>query len=74
MLYVFFIENCTVKNNINIEDSLGKCLNEQTKGSYDILLAGVALNNQLIFVSSNTNEFNRIHSLILENWRLPLDN
>ncbi len=42
-------------------------------GSYDILLAGVALNNQLIFVSSNTNEFNRIHSLTLENWRLPLD-
>lgn len=45
----------------------------QPIGSYDILLAGVALNNQLIFVSSNINEFNRIPSLILENWRLPLD-
>jgi tRNA(fMet)-specific endonuclease VapC len=40
-------------------------------GSYDILLAGTALNNQLIFVSSNTNVFNRIDNLILENWRLP---
>ena len=42
-------------------------------GSYDVLLAGTALNNQLIFVSSNTNEFNRINNLILENWRLPLN-
>jgi tRNA(fMet)-specific endonuclease VapC len=41
-------------------------------GSYDILLAGVALNHGLIFVTSNTNEFNRISSLILEDWRLPL--
>lgn len=40
-------------------------------GSYDILLAGVALNNQLIFVSSNTNEFNRLEDLILEDWRMP---
>lgn len=49
-------------------------LKEQGKpiGAYDSLLAGTALNNQLIFVSSNTNEFNRINELRLEDWRLPL--
>ena len=41
-------------------------------GAYDILLAGTALSNQLIFVTSNTNEFNRINELFLENWRLSL--
>jgi tRNA(fMet)-specific endonuclease VapC len=45
----------------------------QPIGSYDVLLAGTALNNQLIFVSSNTDEFNRINNLILENWRLALN-
>lgn len=38
-------------------------------GSYDILLAGTALKHQLIFVSSNIKEFNRIPGLMLENWR-----
>jgi tRNA(fMet)-specific endonuclease VapC len=38
-------------------------------GSYDILLAGTALNHQLTFVTSNVNEFSRIEGLILENWR-----
>jgi len=41
-------------------------------GSYDVLLAGVALSNKLIFVTSNINEFNRISDLVLENWRLPI--
>lgn len=41
-------------------------------GSYDILLAGTALNHKLIFVSSNIKEFNRISGLKLENWRLPV--
>lgn len=41
-------------------------------GSYDVLLAGTALNRQLIFVSSNTSEFNRVEGLILENWREKL--
>lgn len=40
-------------------------------GSYDILLAGVALNHNLIMVTSNTKEFTRIPGLKLENWRLP---
>lgn len=38
-------------------------------GAYDILLAGTALNHKLTFVSSNTNEFDRINGLKLENWR-----
>lgn len=41
----------------------------QSIGSYDILLAGTALNHNLIFVTSNINEFNRVNDLVLENWR-----
>lgn len=39
-------------------------------GSYDILLAGIALNQKFIFVSSNVKEFNRVNGIKLENWRL----
>ncbi len=38
-------------------------------GSYDILLAGVALNHDLILVSANTDEFKRVKGLNLQNWR-----
>ena len=38
-------------------------------GSYDVLLAGTALNRELILVTSNLREFNRIEGLRLENWR-----
>jgi tRNA(fMet)-specific endonuclease VapC len=38
-------------------------------GSYDILLAGVALQEHLIFVSSNIKEFKRIKNIKIENWR-----
>lgn len=38
-------------------------------GSYDILLAGMALNRDLILVSANTNEFKRVKGLTLQNWR-----
>ena len=38
-------------------------------GYYDILLAATALQHQLIFVSSNTSEFEPISDLMLQNWR-----
>ncbi len=38
-------------------------------GAYDILLAGTALANDLIFVTSNIKEFARVPKLHLENWR-----
>lgn len=38
-------------------------------GPYDILLAGTALRRDLIFVTSNVNEFKRVKGLKLENWR-----
>jgi tRNA(fMet)-specific endonuclease VapC len=38
-------------------------------GPYDVLLAGCALRRGLIFVTSNTKEFQRISGLKLENWR-----
>ena len=38
-------------------------------GSYDILIAGTALNHQLTLVTANAKEFNRLPQLQLENWR-----
>jgi tRNA(fMet)-specific endonuclease VapC len=38
-------------------------------GSYDILLAGCAMNHNLTFVSANIKEFIHIKTLTLENWR-----
>lgn len=38
-------------------------------GWYDILLAGVALHEKIILVTSNAKEFNRIKTLKIENWR-----
>ena len=38
-------------------------------GSYDILLAGTAVNHNLIFVSANLKELSRVKGLIFENWR-----
>ena len=39
-------------------------------GPYDVLLAGCALSRDLIFVTSNTDEFSRVKGLQTENWRL----
>jgi len=38
-------------------------------GSYDVLLAGCALQRELVFVTSNTKEFQRVQGLMLEDWR-----
>jgi tRNA(fMet)-specific endonuclease VapC len=38
-------------------------------GSYDILIAGIALHHNLILVTSNLKEFSKLTSLKLENWR-----
>lgn len=38
-------------------------------GYYDSLIAGAALNNNLILVSTNEKEFNRLTGLQVENWR-----
>ncbi|MCK5524000.1 MAG: type II toxin-antitoxin system VapC family toxin [Thiomargarita sp.] len=38
-------------------------------GSYDVLLAGCALQRGFIFVTSNLKEFQRVPRLKLENWR-----
>lgn len=38
-------------------------------GSYDVLIAGVALRQQLILVTANEKEFQRIPKLMIENWR-----
>jgi tRNA(fMet)-specific endonuclease VapC len=39
-------------------------------GPYDVMIGGVALNRNLIMVTSNTKEFQRITGLDLEDWRL----
>jgi tRNA(fMet)-specific endonuclease VapC len=38
-------------------------------GYYDVLIAATAVNHQLILVTSNVREFNRISHLRVENWR-----
>nr|CAA6830442.1 MAG: Twitching motility protein PilT [uncultured Thiotrichaceae bacterium] len=39
-------------------------------GPYDVMIAGAALANQLIMVTSNTGEFKRVSGLVVEDWRL----
>jgi tRNA(fMet)-specific endonuclease VapC len=39
-------------------------------GPYDTLLAGTALNRNLIFVTSNADEFCRVPNLTIEDWRI----
>lgn len=41
-------------------------------GPYDILLAAQALAVGLILVTANTNEFQRVDGLVIENWRVEL--
>lgn len=38
-------------------------------GYYDVLIAAIAVNHQLILVTSNVREFNRISNLSVKNWR-----
>lgn len=37
-------------------------------GPYDIKIAAIALINNLILVTNNTSEFNRIEGLVIEDW------
>jgi len=37
-------------------------------GAYDLLIASIALSNDLILVSNNVREFQRVEDLKLENW------
>ncbi len=37
-------------------------------GPYDLLIAGIALSNDLILVSNNIREFQRVDGLKLDNW------
>ncbi|PNW39149.1 UNVERIFIED_CONTAM: twitching motility protein PilT [Euhalothece sp. KZN 001] len=41
----------------------------QPIGAYDLLIAATALQNNLIMVTSNQREFERVGNLQLENWR-----
>jgi tRNA(fMet)-specific endonuclease VapC len=43
----------------------------QVIGAMDMLIAAIALGNDLILVTNNTTEFVRIPSLKLEDWTLP---
>ncbi len=37
-------------------------------GPYDLLIAGLARSRNMILVTNNTKEFERIDNLLLENW------
>jgi tRNA(fMet)-specific endonuclease VapC len=38
-------------------------------GPYDVMIGGTALRHGLVLVTSNTEEFERIHGLMVEDWR-----
>ena len=38
-------------------------------GPYDVMIAGSALRRGLVMVTSNGGEFERVHGLLLEDWR-----
>jgi tRNA(fMet)-specific endonuclease VapC len=38
-------------------------------GPYDVMVAGTAMRRGLVMVTSNRGEFERIHGLVLEDWR-----
>jgi tRNA(fMet)-specific endonuclease VapC len=39
-------------------------------GPYDVMIAGTALRRGLVMVTSNGGEFERIHGLVLDDWRV----
>ncbi|OCQ93059.1 twitching motility protein PilT [Limnothrix sp. PR1529] len=41
----------------------------QPIGAYDVLIAATALAHQLIMVTANQREFERVPGLVVENWR-----
>jgi tRNA(fMet)-specific endonuclease VapC len=43
----------------------------QPIGAYDVLIAATALRHQLVMVTANQREFERIPGLQIENWRQP---
>ncbi|MBL8795054.1 MAG: type II toxin-antitoxin system VapC family toxin [Planctomycetia bacterium] len=47
-------------------DALG-----MTIGPNDLLIAAIALANQLILVTHNTKEFSRVPGLVIEDWQVP---
>lgn len=40
-------------------------------GPYDLLIAAIALANNLTLVTHNTNEFSRVPGLVIEDWEIP---
>ena len=40
-------------------------------GPYDVLIAGQALARNLVLITHNTNEFQRIQGLRVEDWQIP---
>ena len=43
----------------------------QVIGPYDLLIAAIALANNLTLVTHNTNEFSRVPGLVIEDWEIP---
>lgn len=58
------------ENDANIAGRIRNELNQQGTpiGAYDVLIAGQAINNNLVLVSHNVKEFARIPELALEDW------
>lgn len=41
-------------------------------GGNDLMIASIALANNLILVTANTREFSKVNELIIENWTVPI--
>lgn len=39
-------------------------------GAYDLLISTIALSRQLVVVTANTDEFQRVPGLLVENWEV----
>lgn len=64
-----FSENCAVRA-AHLRTHLKT--SGQPVGPYDILIAGSALANNLIVVTSNIKEFERMPEIIIEDWRITV--
>jgi tRNA(fMet)-specific endonuclease VapC len=59
-------DNKAIKKGAKIRAQLAKL--GTPIGPYDLQIAGIALVNDLILVTHNTREFNRVEGLIIEDW------
>lgn len=70
-----FVDSITTLDFTDEIARISACIRAELKktgkliGYYDVLIAGTALHHGLTLVTSNTDEFNRVTGLKIEDWR-----